>query len=95
MARGEAAAAVEAGELVTRNLGDFPEVTLRPLEIEGVGPDDFVVSMVEADTERVGGRAPGTPSGAPKSVASGNGVPGALGASGAGHGRKRHALRPP
>ena len=49
------AAAVEcgAGEVVTANLRDFPEIALRPLGIEAVGPDAFVGSMVEADPGRV------------------------------------------
>lgn len=49
------AAAVEAGagEVVTWNLGDFPEASLRPLGIEAVSPDDFVGSMLEDDTDRV------------------------------------------
>ena len=48
-----AAVEAEAGEVVTWNLGDFPEVALRPLGIEAVSPDSFVGSMLEDDPDRV------------------------------------------
>jgi predicted nucleic acid-binding protein len=48
-----AAVESEAGEIVTWNLADFPDDALRPLGVEAVSPDDFVLSLVEADRARV------------------------------------------
>jgi hypothetical protein len=49
------AAAVEAqaDEIVTWNLDDFPDAALRPLGVAAVSPDDFVLSLIGADQDRV------------------------------------------
>lgn len=43
----------EASVIVTFNLRDFPAKNLAPYQIEAVAPDNFIVSLLEADAERV------------------------------------------
>ena len=47
------AVAAGAGLIVTFNLGDFPSEAIRPLGVEAVHPDAFVLDMIEADPEGV------------------------------------------
>ena len=47
------AVAAGADRIVTANLSDFPADALRPLGIEAVHPDAFVMSLMEADPKAV------------------------------------------
>ncbi len=48
-----AAIAARAEIIVTANLSDFPAATLRPLGVEAVPPDAFIIALMQTDLEGV------------------------------------------
>ena len=49
-----AAVAARADAVVTANLADFPEAALGPLGLQAVGPDDFLLDLLDLAPARMG-----------------------------------------